>query len=494
MTALDAMLTAQAFREGHAQRTSAFRHRHLVANPLVLVPWHLGAEPFTFAAVAYGTRREGFDLVLPGEPRDRRLLFPVTLELARWFNTLFEAPWSERTSEGEGQWAREIAASAPQIWVPNDGAITVLGKLGRRLAYLPTEARPDGPPPADPVLVRFGRHLQFLAAHAGWTGQQLVISATRLAADNWLTEQTVAERANLAAIDAWIDPPLGVHGFDAARAVEDLSVGPLPPPATEDDVAKLIDAFNAARRAGDDASAERALLAQRHIYREHSTTAWELTWRVIEREKAWPEEPRFVSRRWRFDIEAYSAHMTWLEGPAGGRRRARQTVRQAIRSRDQAEQAKARALAEEAVSDPIRMIPYLLDHRAVEGDVVAYDGDHSEVKPGNKRASRVPLITLHSPRRCLIPRGKDLWWTDEPDRVRVVVDSVVAEPAGPGSVLTLKVMEHLDDAARLATAQRPVCFSQLTTREAWSGRLPTQVPWTHRASTEDSPASLEDEE
>lgn len=493
MTALDAMLAAKAYQEGRAQRTSTYRHRHLVDDPIVLVPWHLGAEPFTFAAVAYGNTRKRFDLVLPGEPRDRVLLFPVTLQLARWFNRLFEVPWSNRILEGEGYRSREIATSAPQIWVPNNGAVTVLGKLGRRLAYLPTSARPDGPPPADPALVRFGRHLQFLAAHAGWTGQQLIISATQLASDNWMTEQTEAERANLAALDAWIDPPPGLHGFDAARKVEDLSVGPLPSPATEDEVATLIDMFTEARRSGKRSREATALAGQRNIYTALSTTAWKLTWKVIERERRQREEPRFVPRRWKSDIEAYSYHMAWMNGPAEGRRRTRQTMPQAIRGREQAEQIKKRSQAEEAVSDPIRMIPHLLDHRAVEGTVISYDGDHREVKPGNSRASRIPVVTLQSQRRCLIPNGKELWWTEEPDRVNAVVDSVLPHVSGTGSIVVLKVMGHVADADRLRHTSGPVCFSQLTTKEPWSGFLPAKVPWTHQSGSDASDGSLEDD-
>jgi hypothetical protein len=459
----------------------------------VLVPWHLGAEPFTFAAVAYGTSPDSFDLVVPGEPRDRRLLFPVALELARWFNELFEAPWADRSLVVNGDYRRELASDAPQVWVPNDGAVTVLGKLGRRLAYLPTEERPDGPPPADPVLVRFGRHLQFLASHASSPGQQLVLAATSFAGDNWMTEQTVAERGNLAALDAWIEPPHGMHGFEAASHVEEVSVGPLPPPLVEDEVARLIDSFNEARRAENRPAMTRAVEEQRSLYREQSEPAWNLTWRVMARERAWPEESRFVPRRWHADIDAYSGHMAWMDGPTGGRRRTRQTVRQAIRARAQAEETQALLEAQEAVSDPIRMIPYLLDHKALEGTVVGYDEDHLEVKAGNKRASKVPIAELRTTRPCLIPVGKELWWTEHPDRVCLAVHSVVQDPDGPGSIVELKVMEHLKDARGLPSAPQPVCLSQLTTATRWSGPLPDRIPWTHRGPDPDEVAgSLEE--
>jgi hypothetical protein len=458
-------------------------------EPIVLIPWHLGAEPFTFAAVAYGISNAAFDLVVPGEPRDRRLLFPVALELAQWFNPLFESHWSAQTTSRTGE-----LESVPQVWVPNEGAVTVLAKLGRRLAYLPTEASPDGPPPADPELVRFGRHLQFLTTHAATPGQQLILSATTLAAENWQTEQTVAERANLAALDAWIEPPTGRHGFDAAFDVETTSVGPLPPPSVEQKVARLIDEFNEARRSDNGAGMSVALEGQRSLYHGQSAPAWDLTWRVMERERRWPAEPRFITRRMGADLKAYADHMEWMAGPLDGRRRTRLTFRQAIRVREDAEEAKSLLEAEEAISDPIRMIPYLLDHKALEGVVISYDHDLFEVKPGNKRATRVPALTIKTDRKCLAPVGKELWWTERPDRVRVVVVSAKDDSAGPGSLVTLKVMEQLEDALLLQKAKGPVCFSQLKTKTRWRGSLPSGVPWTHQSSVPaESDQDIEDQ-
>jgi hypothetical protein len=320
-----------------------------------------------------------------------------------------------------------------------------------------------------------------------------VIAATTFASDNWVTEQTVAERGNLAALDAWIEPPPPLHGFDAAVQVEHISVGPLPPPTTEQEVAKLVDAFNAARRSEDDKGMADAIAEQTVLYRDLSAPAWDLTWRVVERERRWPEEPRFVQRRWDADIDAYSRHMEWMDGPSGGRRRTRQTVPQAIRTRDQAEEAKSLLEAEQALSDPIRIIPYLLDHRAIEGTVTSYDDSNREIKPGNQRASKVPVLVLRTPRPCLLPVGKELWWTDRPDRVRAVVHSVAADPDGTGSLVELKVMQNIEDARALGSVTRPVCFSQLTTKTHWAGVLPDHIPWTHRIVEDEADgASLEE--
>ncbi|MDA8310754.1 MAG: hypothetical protein M0Z46_09095 [Actinomycetota bacterium] len=460
---------------------------------MVIVPWHLGAEPFTFAAIAYGSHPETFTLVVPGEPRDRQLLFPLALKLARWFNERFEAPWELRNTLTRGTWSFELAPTAPQVWVPNEGAVTVLGKLGRRLAYLPTEERPGGPPAADPDLVRFGRHLMFLARNASRAGQQLVLAATTVAAANWATEQTVGERANLAALDAWIEPPTGVHGFDAACAVEELSAGPLPPPSIERDVADLVEAFNEARRRGDRQAEESVHAEVRAIYTALSETAWQLTWRVMERERKWPEEPRFVAPRWASDIEEYSSHMAWMNGPAGGRRRTRQTVPQAIRLRASAESERAAVEAQEAISDPLHLIPLLLDHRAVEGTLVEYDATHREVKRGKRNASRVPVVTLLTNQPCLIPVGKELWWTEYPDRVRVVVERVERDESSLETRVVLKVMEHLDDADHMRLAPQPLCFTQFSTRVPWRTRVSDTIPWSHQPpGGEYDPADVEE--
>ena len=486
MSTLDAVLAAKAHAEGRAQRRSAYRHRHLVEKPIAMAPWHLGAEPFTYAALAYGTDRTAFALALPGEPRDRRLLFPATVPLARWFNELFEAPW---VAAG-GLERRGPLRAAPQVIVPNEGAVTVLRKLGRRFAYLPTEPRTDGPPPADPVLVRFGRHLQFLGLTTGQPGRQLVVTATTLAADGWATEQNVAERANLAALDAWIDPPPGLHGFDAASEAEDVTAGPLPTPDVEQRVNSLIEAFRAARDEERPAGGEQALRELSGIYRGLSEKAWKLMWRAIDRERAWQEEPRFLPDRWLDDVDQYDRHMNWMNGPAQGRRRTRETVRQALVMRRQLEAAATRLEAEEAISDPLRLVPYLLDNRAFEGELVSFDASHKEVKPGRRNATSAPLATVRTGFPCLMPVGKVVWSSLDPAKLEATVEGVRPDPDGPGSLVTVKFTKNMKAAERIKGLQRQ-CFTELTTSVFMWDKVPDSDPWTHRLTPND-PASIED--
>lgn len=77
MSYLEAVLIAEARRSGRAQRTGLFRHVHLAKRPLGMLLWQLGAEPFTAAAAAWGFSAKSWELVVPGEPRDRTLAFPL---------------------------------------------------------------------------------------------------------------------------------------------------------------------------------------------------------------------------------------------------------------------------------------------------------------------------------------------------------------------------------------------------------------------------------
>ena len=181
MNHLDVTLAARAFRSGRALRTATFRHRRLVPAPLAVVLWQLGAEPFSAAAIAWGDLAGRPEMAVPGEPRNRDLAFAALSRFARWFNQRFEAHALDRETLARGDYSFTRARTAPQVLVANSATVEMLGRLGRRLAYLPT----DGPHPADEALVRLGRHLRFLWNHATVPGQQLVVSLTDLLNDYW---------------------------------------------------------------------------------------------------------------------------------------------------------------------------------------------------------------------------------------------------------------------------------------------------------------------
>jgi hypothetical protein len=497
MSHLEAALAARAFRSGRACRSAQLRHRRFVARPLAIVLYELGAEPFSAAAISYGTAPENFHQLAAGEPRNRDLAFAMLLRFARWFNSQFERPGTTREVLQDGDREVTRAVSAPQIVVVNRASVEMLGRLGRRLAYLPT----DGPRPADPELVRLGQHLQFLARHASQPGQQLVISLTDLVNAHWVTPQSDFERASLGAVDAYIDPPaspawdwqrerLGLpvstawrarraraQGFETAALAERFPIGPVPDGDDDEVLEPLVDAFNAARDRRTTPRVIEGLVAPIHDhYRPLLQRTWEMLWHVFERERAWPESPS-VARRWDEDRDAYTRHLDWTS--TGGRNRTRQTPRQSAMTMRRLEDAKARLRAEEACDDSLRMIPYLLANKAIEGRVVRIDLDHKEV--ARVRAVRRPLLTLLSVDPCPMPRNRQLWWTGHPRGPAWVVQDVTSRADG-SAVVTLQLSTSSSGAPMPAVGDH-ACFSMHNTEGHWSQKLPDAVPWTHRPAT-----------
>jgi hypothetical protein len=479
---LDAYLMARAHVEGRAQRTALLRHRYLVGRPLALVLWQLGAEPFSAAAVGYGSRPDGLGFGVAGDPRNRDLAFACLRPLALWFNARFERPAEEREIVHRGTYEYERATTAPQIVVPNTATVALIGRLGRRLAYLSADERFT----PDPELIRLGRHFLFLERHAMRPGQQIVVPLTELLRAHWATAQTDLERGSLAALDTFIEPPPGVHGFDAAAAAELENVGPLPDGDDDTAVEPLVQEFNTSRAGRADAMTVTRLLGPIAAhYRPLVERSWRLLWRCHERERAYREAPS-CARRLAGDREAYTQHIDWTL--TIGRRRTRQTARQAASTLRELEGAQALLDAEEAVDDPLRMTRYLLAGKALAGTVLAVDREHREIVTVNR--ARRPLVRLDCPERCRIPRGRTLYWSDNADGSAWEVHDVAND--GNGSVVTMKLLTS-STTAPLPEAGDYACFSVHSTREPFRMRLPRDTPWTHvPAAAPAPPAPIED--
>jgi len=484
MKQLDVTLAARSFVEGRAIRTTLFRHRRLGDEPLMLVLWQLGAEPFSLAAASFGRSPRDQNFVVAGDPRNRDLAFAALLKMATWFNGHFEAPSADR--EEFEHWGQILtrSRSAPQIVVANGSTIEMLGRLGRRLAYL----RTDGPKAAPLELVRFGRHLLFLSSHARMPGQQIVIALTELVGSNWATGQSPEERLSLAALNAYISPSKS-HAFYEAMKSERYAIGPVPSGEDDENLEPLVEAFNQ-RRSGDVSAKVVAPLLKpiEDHYRRLVGRTWRLAWDCYERETKWPEAPS-VGRRWDLDREAYTQHIDWTMGI--GRRRTRQTPRQAAILLRRLEEAKATLEAEEACDDALRMIPYLLDGKAIQGRVIQLDLNNREL--ANTRMVRRPLVVISSPDPCLMPCGKELWWSVNPDGKSYEVTQVRADEDG-GSIVTLKLTTSSKSTPMPRVGQE-VCFSIHTTGTVRFFKLPPTEPWTHRPEAPVAePVALEDSE
>jgi hypothetical protein len=366
------------------------------------------------------------------------------------------------------------------VLVANAATAGMLGRLGRRLAYLPSA----GGRLADPEIVRLGRHLLFLHDHAAVPGQQLLVALTDLLGDHWVTPQSAQERQSLAALEAWIDPPAGESAYVAAACAERQPVGPVATGDEEEALYPLVEQFNRARAGRTDPAYVRRLVKPvEDFYRPLVEATWGLLWRCRNRELALPEAPS-VGRRWLTDRKGYTRHIDWLNG--GGLRRTRQSARQAAQTLHRLEEAGRLLEAEEACDDPLRMAPALLAHRAVRGRVLDVNRDHWE-RPA-VRLVRRPLVTLLSPRPCLMPVGKRLWWTERPDGREFLVHAVV--PSGGGAEVTLQFQTGDGD---LPAVGADACFSEYTTGWSYRAVLPENEPWTHRpAATLALPGAIED--
>jgi hypothetical protein len=222
-------------------------------------------------------------------------------------------------------------------------------------------------------------------------------------------------------------------------------------------------------------------------YRPFVRQTWELLWRCRDREARY-QEARSVARRWDVDRDAYTRHMDWMA--RGGLRRTRQTPRQAAMTLHNLEEAQRLLEAEEACDDPLRMVPYLLEHKAVRGQVIAIETEHRE--RAVRSMVRRPLVTLRSADLCVMPLGKELWWSEQPAGREYVLEDIQPAPGG-GSLVTLKLMTSSGSTA-LPTVGREACFSVHKTSAGWFARLPQDAPWTHQAAApRASMTAIEDE-
>ena len=473
MNQLSVAVAARSFREGRAVRTAAFRHRRLAKNPIALVLWQLGGEPFAASAIGYGRRRRDFTLTVAGDPVNRDLAFAALGQFANWFNPRFE----------------EVSSSvqpglAPQIVVANQATIEMIGNLGRRLAYLPL----DGPQPASPQLVRLGQHFLFLARYSRTAGQQIIVPMTDLLGMHWATPQSSLERQSLAALNAYIESTGNPAGFYEAMAAED-TVGPVPSGDDDKHLEPAVEEFNRRRNGSTDRTTIESLLPliAAH-YGPLVSRTWNLIWDCHARELQEPEAPS-VERRWSEDVRAYQRHMEWVNGY--GHRRTRQTPKQAAETLAVLENAKALIDAEEACDDPLKMVPYLLENKAVQGKVVSIDRDHREICTKNRM--RRPLLTLRSAEPCLMPSGKELWWSENPSGQPWEVYEVVHNPDG-GATVTLKLTTSAGTAPVPGIGTQ-ACFSIHTTKAGRFRQLPDLEPWSHHAAEDLSePEPIEDAE
>ncbi|MDG4865745.1 hypothetical protein P8605_47110, partial [Streptomyces sp. T-3] len=178
-----------------------------------------------------GTDRERPRLLVVPQPRDRDLRFAFLAELAEevlpYVDSFAEDTETAERTETDPETGKrvkvevELCADAPQLIVPSRAGVEFMRLLGRSMRFRRTaEQDPEGPFPAPPRVPLLGRWLTHFAERSRVPGSALLLAATELLSRHWATGQSSLEDQHLGALLAWIDPPEGTSGAEAALRAE----------------------------------------------------------------------------------------------------------------------------------------------------------------------------------------------------------------------------------------------------------------------------------
>ncbi|NBE52122.1 hypothetical protein [Streptomyces boluensis] len=423
MSLIHTLARLEAVESGRAQPLAMVRHRHLAARPLVFVPLTTAGEAGAPLGALVGSDRERPRLLVVPQPRDRDLRFAFLADLAEEvlpyvdsFAEDTEPAEQSKTDPETGKRVKvevELCADAPQLIVPSRAGVDFVRLLGRSMRFRRTaEQDPDTPYPAPARVPLLGRWLTHFAERARVPGSTLIAAMTELLARHWATGQSSLEDQHLGALLAWIDPPGGDAGAEAARRAETARdaggqllcppAGPATDPAFDNKLlAPAIERYDRARTAlaaaDDGPSADHRLAeltaAEREIgalVESRTRPTWDAVWHGLDLLNDLPEGER-AAERWTRDRWSYTGHRDRvLAGePPQPRRDDAVTAANKLAAR---ETAQARLEAQEALDDPLVMAARRLSGEAFAGEVTEVVMAYSE----SKRPSPRPLVTLRT--------------------------------------------------------------------------------------------------
>jgi hypothetical protein len=473
MTVLDVILQAEAAGRHSAVRRTAFRHRHLSNAPLVVCAYNLSGEAAGPLGFVWGTDPASPSGAFAAEPRNRDIRFAAINRFAAAF-----ADWirpflvlvPEHRRDGN---VMMVAQATPQIVFPNSATRDyVTARLGRSLRYLGLGATFPVPEPTQWA----GSHLSWMAEHARFPGQSVVLAATELLRRHYATGQSALEDENLATLLAWIENEPG-SGLARIRRAEDEEppYGPVPDPDLETRIEPWVRGFSQARRE-EDAHAAATLEARVHeAVREPLLTAYAATHRALTHARSLTAAGGVATRN-RTDLLQWSAHARQC-AKFLPRFKKRHDPLRAARMLETWSHALEELDACEAFDDPLVMATYDADGLCVSGEVTAVDLDHKEVKSGNKRATQVPLVDVHCPGGTrLLPEMTVVWAGDRSVKGEIR-DVVLGER---GADVQIAILAGHKSGERIPKVSDSTVYAAL---DVFGGRgpdSPDEVPWTHR--------------
>ncbi|WP_327006868.1 hypothetical protein OHA72_06065 [Dactylosporangium sp. NBC_01737] len=391
MTSLTSLARALAVQQEAAQQITTVRHTHISERPLVFIPLTLAGEANAPLAAMLGDSPGEPQLLVVPQPRNRDQRFAFAAELGRLILSYVDS-FARHQEEVPGKNSRWRFSDAPQILVPNPGGVGFMQLFGRSTRL----RRTYGEYAVPPVVPLLGRWLTFFAERAEYPGSSLLLPMTSALGAHWATGQSSVEDANLAALLAWIDPPVGVSPFDAALAAEDPEHFPPAGPTTDptfdaERLAPAIDRY--ARTDGNPAARSRALALLQDNLRSQLAPTWDLMWRGADVLRQLTPGSTVVNR-WAEDRDAYTNYVAYLGGDNPLPQARRDSAVAAARRLSRLERAQAAYDAQRALDDPLVMAEFRLAGEAFSGTVVAASPDRID-DSGARRKLR-PRITVRT--------------------------------------------------------------------------------------------------
>ncbi|MEV4440299.1 hypothetical protein AB0K09_14985 [Streptomyces sp. NPDC049577] len=473
MSLMHTLARMEAAAEGRATPLATVRHRHLSERPLVLVPLTTAGEAGAPLGALVGTERQAPRLLTVAQPRDRDLRFAFLAELADVLVPYLE----EFSDEQEGD--DEVCADAPQVLVPSAAGVEYVRLLGRSTRFRRTaDQDPDAPHPAPPRVPLLGRWLTHLGERARVPGSSLLLPMTALLGRHWATGQSALEDQHLGALLAWIDPPAGTSGAEAALRAETerdgdgLLTTPPAGPATDPafDNKRLAPAV-----ARYDAGLPGAEAEIRALLESQLRPTWDAVWRGVDLLRALPEGAH-VADRWRRDRWSYTAHRDRVRAgePPQPRRDDAVTAARKLASR---ETAQALLDAQEALDDPLVMAGRRLAGEAFAGEVTEVVMEYSQAKVPRPR----PLVTVRTDDSPHLAEGARVYRATADGRTQTA-EVVEPGPDGPTVRLTAGMGRgKVPDPGSVPEKGDQVCWTLFEHAPRGGPELPEpeDTPWTH---------------
>ncbi|MDT9700375.1 hypothetical protein [Streptomyces sp. P17] len=507
MSLIATLARLEAVSTGRAQPSATVRHRQLSERPLVFVPLTTAGETGAPLGALVGTDRDAPRLLVVPQPRDRDLRFAFLADLAdivlpyiEAYTEVVEAAERTETDPETGKRVKvevDLCADAPQLIVPSRTGLEFVRLLGRSMRFRRTaEQDPETPYPAPPRVPLLGRWLTHYGERSRVPGSSLLLAMTDVLARHWATGQSTLEDQHLGALLAWIDPPQGESGAEAATRAELARdeqgqllwppAGPATDPAFDNRLlAPAIERYDRARTAlaaaedgleADDrlgalTAAERDIRA---LVESRTRPTWDAVWRGLDLLRALPAGAH-VEERWTRDRWSFTAHRDRITAgePPQPRRDDAVTAANKLASR---EREQARLEAQEALDDPLVMAGRRLAGEAFAGEVTDVVMACSE----GKRPSPRPLVTVRTDDRPRLGERVKVYRSlgGKPQSAEFV--------SGEGDLLVLRVLDKMGRGKEPEEGSVPekgdrVLYTLFEHEQRGGAKLPDpeQTPWTH---------------